>query len=93
MKDETENNSTITLTVGDTDIVFEPTLTAYNQCLNDAAKKNNITGAMRDYLLKIVTPASRDALKQLLQRPGIIATLTQAVNEEFAPEVDIRVKK
>ena len=88
-----EEKNPITLTVGGTDITFEPTLTAYNQCLNDAAKKNNVTGALRDYLLKIVHPDDRDALRTLLQRPGMVGNLASAVNEEYAPDADIQVKK
>lgn len=93
MKEETSVTNVITLSIGDTDLHFEPTLTAYNQCLNDAAKKSNITGAFRDYLMKTVKPESREALKGLIQRPGVVANLVQALNEEFAPEVEIQVKR
>lgn len=88
-----EEKKIITLTVGDVDIKFEPTLTAYNQCLNDAAKKSNITGALRDYLLKAVCPECKEDLSGLLKRPGLVGSLASALNEEFAPEVEIQVKK
>lgn len=88
-----EENNIITLSVNGTDIAFEPTLTAYNQCLNDAAKKNNVTGALRDYLMKTVQPECREALGVLLKRPGMVGNLANALNEAYAPDVDIQVKK
>lgn len=88
-----DENRTITLTIGGTDITFEPTIVAYNQLQNDAATGRNLAGTMRDYLLKVVSPASRDALLALLVRPGATAQIATVLNGEYAPELEIEVKR
>ncbi|MDZ7322949.1 putative phage tail assembly chaperone [Kosakonia sacchari] len=83
----------ITLTVGGTELHFEPNLTAYNQLINASAREKNAVGVVNEYLTKIVTPDSRAALKELLLRPGVGMQISQAVNDEYAPALDIEVKK
>ena len=87
-----ENNEVISLKVAGVELFFEPTLTAYNQMSNDAAKDSNVIGALRDYLMKIVTPESRDALSKVLLRPGAAAQIAKVVNEIYAPDLEIEVK-
>ncbi|WP_411170814.1 putative phage tail assembly chaperone [Klebsiella michiganensis] len=84
---------TITLTVNGTDLIFEPNRVAYNQLLNALDAKNK-TGAVRDYLLKIVSPESRSALLELLDaNPAAGMQLAPAINDTFAPVLEIEVKK
>ncbi|AVY98076.1 hypothetical protein DAI21_10590 [Lelliottia sp. WB101] len=83
----------ITLTVAGTELHFEPNLTAYNQLINSSAREKNAVGVVNEYLVKIVTPDSRDALKELLKRPGVGMQISQVVNDEYAPALDIEVKK
>ncbi|MEB5958814.1 putative phage tail assembly chaperone [Enterobacter sichuanensis] len=83
----------ITLDVAGTELKFEPNLTAYNQLINSSAREKNAVGVVNEYLTKIVTPDSRAALKELLLRPGAGMQISQAVNDEYAPALDIEVKK
>lgn len=83
----------ITLTIAGNDLSFEPNLTAYNQLINATAREKNAVGVVTDYLKKIVCPDSREALNTLLMRPGVAFQISQVVNDEYAPAVDIEVKK
>ena len=83
----------ITLNVAGIELNFEPNLTAYNQLINSSAREKNAVGVINEYLTKIVTPDSRAALKELLLRPGVGMQISQAVNDEYAPALDIEVKK
>ncbi|RTP98389.1 hypothetical protein EKN38_21310 [Enterobacter sp. WCHEn045836] len=83
----------ITLTIAGNDYHFEPNLTAYNQLINATARDKNAVGVVGDYLKKIVCPDSREALNALLMRPGVAFQIAQTINDEYAPAVDIEVKK
>lgn len=83
----------ITLDVAGTELKFEPNLTAYNQLINSSAREKNAVGVVNEYLTKIVAPDSRATLKELLLRPGVGMQISQAVNDEYAPALDIEVKK
>ncbi|RQM39122.1 putative phage tail assembly chaperone [Erwinia psidii] len=82
----------ITLTIGGTDVQFAPTLQAYNKCLNESARDEDIVGAVATYLKRIVVPESRDALARLLLMPGLGAQVAKKINELYAPTVEIEVK-
>lgn len=88
-----EKIDTITLTVAGQDIHFEPTMVAYNQLQNEAATGKNVGGTLRDYLLKVVSPESKPALLDLLARPGAVVQIATALNGEYAPEIEITVKR
>ena len=84
-------SKTLTLTVAGTDISFEPTMTAYNGFINDMMPSDKVAPA-HNYLKKIVCQESKAELDDLLKRPGAALQLVNAVNSEFAPELDITVK-
>jgi len=42
--------------------------------------------------MRIVEPESKDALTEILKRPGAALQLTGKVNEIYAPELEIEVK-
>ncbi|HGY1020200.1 MULTISPECIES: putative phage tail assembly chaperone [Aeromonas] len=81
----------ITLTIAGTDISFEPTMTAYNGFLNDMMPDDKVAPA-HNYLKKIVCTESKEALDDLLKRPGAALQLAGAINKEFAPDLEITVK-
>lgn len=81
----------MTLTIAGTDISFEPTMTAYNGFLNDMMPNDKVAPA-HNYLKKIVCPESKEALDELLKRPGAALQLAGAINAEFAPDLEITVK-
>lgn len=58
----------------------------------NAASKNSFN-AMNNLLAASVTPASREALTELLQNPANVPELVAAVMEEYKPDVAVTVKK
>lgn len=88
-----ETKDVITLEVKGITVQFAPTLVAYNKCLNESARDENIVGAISTYLKRIVVPESRDNLAELMQHPGMAAAIAKKVNEIYAPDVEIEVKE
>lgn len=84
-------SKTLTLTVAGQDLSFEPTMTAYNGYINDLLPGDKVAPS-HNYLKRIVTPESKDALDELLKRPGAALQLAGAINVEFAPTLEIAVK-
>lgn len=72
-----EKKNVITLVIGGAEVQFAPTLQAYNKCLNESARDEDIIGAVVTYLKRIVVPESRDALAQLLLTPGLGAQIAK----------------
>ena len=81
----------IKLAVAGVDVVFEPNQTAYNKFINDMAMDNKVAPA-HNYLNRIVTTETKEALAGILQRPGAALQLVAKVNEIYAPELEIEVK-
>ncbi|KAA1047286.1 putative phage tail assembly chaperone [Pseudocitrobacter sp. 73] len=81
----------IKLVVAGVDIVFEPNQTAYNKFINDMAMDNKVAPA-HNYLTRIVTADTKEALTEVLKRPGAALQLVAKVNEIYAPELEIEVK-
>ncbi|MGL5179930.1 MAG: putative phage tail assembly chaperone [Aeromonas veronii] len=81
----------IVLTVAGTDISFEPTMVAYNSFINDMMPSDKVAPA-HNYLKKIVCAESKETLDDLLKRPGAALQLAGAINQQFAPDLEITVK-
>ncbi|MEG7490297.1 putative phage tail assembly chaperone [Enterobacter hormaechei] len=81
----------INLVVCGQEIVFAPNQNAYNKFINEMAMDNKV-GPAHNYLNRIVEPESKDALAELLKRPGAALQLAGKVNEIYAPELEIEVK-
>lgn len=83
--------SKIIFTVNGTDIVFAPNTQDYNKFINEMAMDNKVAPA-HNYLMRIVEPDSKEALKEILNRPGAAIQLAGKINESFAPELEIILK-
>lgn len=81
----------ITLEVAGKELKFAPTMVAYNSFINDMMPTDKVAPA-HNYLKKIVCQESKAELDELLKQPGAALQLVNAVNAEFAPELDITVK-
>lgn len=81
----------INLVVCGNEIIFEPNQTAYNKFINEMAMDNKVAPA-HNYLTRIVSAESKEALTELLKRPGAAIQLAGKVNEIYAPELEIEVK-
>ena len=88
----TQTDNTITLQVGEYELTFIPTVKAYNDLQNDFMPDNKIA-PLKNYLRRIVIKEHRALLNELLEKPGMPASLATAVNNEFVPDVEITVKK
>ncbi|HFG6191369.1 TPA: putative phage tail assembly chaperone, partial [Salmonella enterica subsp. enterica serovar Mbandaka] len=75
----------IKLCVCGTDIIFEPNQTAYNKFINEMAMDNKVAPA-HNYLMRIVATESKEALAEILKRPGAALQLVSKVNDIYAPE-------
>lgn len=81
----------IKLCVCGVDIIFEPNQTAYNKFINEMVMDNKVAPA-HNYLTRIVATESKEALAEVLKRPGAALQLVGKVNEIYAPELEIEVK-
>ncbi|EBO9661550.1 hypothetical protein AF97_07325 [Salmonella enterica] len=90
MKDE--NITTITLTVAGVDIRFTPTEAIYNKFVNEMAMDNKVAPA-KNYLMRCVHPEDKETLEKLIHRPGAAIQMAAKLNEDFAVDLDITVKK
>ncbi|OYD24689.1 putative phage tail assembly chaperone [Oceanimonas baumannii] len=81
----------ITLTVNGTDLAFEPTTQAYNKYINELNMDDKVAPA-HNYLNRVVTADSKDALAKLLNLTGAGLKIAAKVNEAFVPELEISIK-
>ena len=81
----------ITLEVAGKELKFAPTMVAYNSYINDLMPGDKVAPS-HNYLRKIACGESKAALDELLTRPGAALQLAGAVNEQFAPTLDITIK-
>lgn len=82
---------TITLTVNDTDLHFEPTTQAYNKYINELTMDDKVAPA-HNYLNRVVAADSKEELAKLLRLTGAGLKLAAKVNEAFVPELEISIK-
>ena len=53
---------------------------------------DNKVAPAHNYLVRIVSAESKEALEDILKRPGAALQLAGKVNELYAPELEIEVK-
>lgn len=82
---------TIDMTIAGKDVSFAPNVTAYNKYINEITMGNKVSPA-HNFLTRIVTPETKEALQELLQQPGAALQITGKVLEEYTPELEIIVK-
>lgn len=82
----------VILEVGNIDLVFNPNEMDYNKFINEMQMTNKVSPA-HNYLRRIVDKDSKAALDEMLKRPGAALQLAAAVNDEYAPELEIKIKK
>ncbi|WP_140920164.1 putative phage tail assembly chaperone [Limnobaculum xujianqingii] len=91
MAKEVEN--VVTLIIKGQDIRFNPTYNDYNKFINEMQMNNKVSPA-NNYIMRIVAKESKETLVDILvSNPGAALQIAGAVNDEFAPELEITVKK
>lgn len=81
----------IKLTVAGKDITFAPNVTAYNKYINEITISNKVAPA-HNFLVRIVTPETKEALEEILKLPGAALQVVSKVMDEYTPELEITVK-
>ncbi|UTZ28459.1 hypothetical protein HB761_17360 [Vibrio campbellii] len=83
----------IVLTVGSTDLEFNPTPVEYDEAQNTILQ-GDASSAAHNFLMSCVSADSKDALRKLTQQnPGAATQIYGAVLKEYAPKLSISVKK
>jgi len=83
----------VTLNVGTEELAFQPTEVEYNDYMNELMPDNKVAPA-HNFLFNCVTEESKDALRSITNaNPSAAVQLTAAVMAEYAPQLEITVKK
>lgn len=82
----------ITLTVNDQPLNFTVTLAGYNKYVNELTPINKVAPA-RNFLMRSVDTDSKDALREVVDLPGVGVQLAMALLDEYMPDVNIVVGK
>ncbi|WP_345868404.1 putative phage tail assembly chaperone [Shewanella algae] len=84
---------TITLTIAGMDISFNMTTADYNNYINEVMPDNKVAPA-HNLAVRTVSDEGKEPLKKLLeQHPGLEVQLAAKLAQDFAPMVEISVKK
>lgn len=81
----------IELVIAGVALVFVPNTTAYNKFINEMSMDNKVAPAV-NYLNRIVATESKEALADIVKRPGAALQLVGKINDIYAPELEIEVK-
>ncbi|MBC2405479.1 hypothetical protein HF257_05655 [Pseudomonas sp. WS 5106] len=82
----------ITLEVGDKEFTFTLTPQDITKYFNALTQTNKVAPA-NNLLANTILPAQKDELKVLLGNPVMVMQLAGTLVEEYAPDVEIIVKK
>ena len=83
----------IVLTVGTTDLAFNPTPAEYDDAQNTILQ-GDASSAAHNFLMSCVDEGSKAALRDITQQnPGAATQIYGAVLKEYAPKLSISVKK
>ena len=82
----------IILTIGGTDISFKPEMARYNKYINEMSMDNKVAPTV-NYLNAVVVDEDKAKLKEILAIPGAAIQVAGQLNDEFAPKLEMTVKK
>ncbi|WP_448645602.1 putative phage tail assembly chaperone [Pseudomonas mohnii] len=88
----TDVNRDITLEIGDLEFLFHLTPADVTKYFNSTTQNNKVAPAS-NLLMGTVQQEQKAALKTLLANPVQTMTIAGALLEEYAPNVDVIVKK
>lgn len=80
----------ISLKVNGTPLTFNMSLGIYNRYLNELQPTNKVAPAT-NLLTRTVDTASKAALQEMLQLPGMSVLLASALIEHFTPDIEIEL--
>ncbi len=82
----------ISLPVNDKPLNFTVTLADYNKYIHEITPFNKVSPA-RNFLMRTVDADSKDALREVVDLPGVGVQIAASVLEEYTPDVTITVGK
>lgn len=83
----------ITLEVAGKELKFEPTEAAYNDFANSLAQ-GDISSANHNFVFESATEETKVQLRELVQEnPGAPMQIGSVLMQQYAPQMDIKVKK
>ena len=84
----------ITLTIGNTEIKFNLTVNDHSDFVDSVSRGGSITTASHNFVMRAIDKSQKDELKNILvESPGAEVQIAGALKGEFAPILDIAVKK
>ncbi|AGB11030.1 TPA: putative phage tail assembly chaperone [Vibrio parahaemolyticus] len=88
-----QDKKVIVLTVGATALSFAPTEVEYNDYMNELMPDNKVAPA-HNFLFNTVVEDSKHDLREITSsNPGAAVQIAASVMEEYAPKLEIKVKK
>ncbi len=86
-------NQTITLTIGSKDFTFNVSTNDYNGYINDIMPNNKVAPA-HNLVMRTVDESNKKELRELVDKsPGAVLQIAGLLQQEFAPVLEISVKK
>lgn len=87
------DNQEIVLIIGGEELAFAPSEVEYNDYMNELMPDNKVAPA-HNFLFATVAETCKDALRALTTKnPSAAVQIASAVLAEYAPALDIKVKK
>ena len=87
------DKKSIVVVVGATELEFNPTEVEYNDYMNELMPDNKVNPA-HNFLFNCVTDETKDELRTITEsNPGAAVQITAIVLAEYAPQLEIKVKK
>jgi arginine repressor len=84
---------TIILTIAGTEFSFNMSTNDYNSYLNEIMPDNKVAPA-HNLVMRTIEPKQKDDFKAVLDTsPGAAMQIASLLNQEFAPSIEISVKK
>ncbi len=85
---------TVTLTIANTEFVFNLTVNDHADFVDSVSRGGSICSASHNFAMRSIDKTQKEELKTLLDvSPGAEVQIAGALKGEFAPALDIAVKK
>lgn len=85
---------TVTLTIGNTEFNFNVTVNDHSDYIDTISRGGSMTAASHNFVMRVIDKPQKEELKNILaESPGAEVQIAGALKGEFAPVLEIAVKK
>lgn len=85
---------TMTLTIGNTEFKFNLTVNDHSDYVDTLGRGGSMTSASHNFVMRTIDKPQKDELKKVLaESPGAEVQIASVLKGEFAPVLEIAVKK